>query len=147
MAFISKRKNAKGETVWVIHYRVGKKQKMKTIGKTDKRTAQKALIKFENELANQNYSIRELKKTTSREYYREYFVFAEAEKATRTIEREKQVFGKFNEYFDDIYLDNILVKDLTSYRLKRLESVSEETVNLEFRTCLLYTSPSPRDPE
>ncbi|MCB0258996.1 MAG: site-specific integrase [Calditrichaeota bacterium] len=133
MAFLEKRKNSKGETIWVIHYRIGKKQKMKTIGKTDKRTAQKILVQFEIDLAKRAFGIKEIKKITLKKYQEEYFKFAVVEKSERTVERERQIYAKFLQYFGDINLSDIQVRDLEEYRSYRLKTVREETINLEFR--------------
>lgn len=133
MAFLQKRRNAKGETIWVIHYRIGSKQKMKTIGKTDKRTAQKALIKFEADLAKQDFEILERTQVCLNEFTEEYLTFAETGKANSTFTREKQILKLFSEHFGDVYLTNLTVKEIEEYRLMRTALVSPETVNLEFR--------------
>jgi len=133
MAFLQKRKNSKGETVWVIHYRKGKKQKMKTIGKTDKRTAEQRLKKFCNDLSAEEFGVREIKKITIMEFEKEYFKYAIAEKAIRTVDRERQIIKSFSTYFGNIYLNQLVTKDINDYRNERLKHVSAETINLEFR--------------
>lgn len=133
MAFLGKRKNARGDTIWVIHYRLGKKQKMKTIGKTDKRTAQKVLVQFESQLASREFRVEQLQKITIKDFEKNFLELARMEKAYETFLKDERVLRNLLAYFGDIYLNTIEPKDVELYRIKRLESVSPETVNLEFR--------------
>ena len=133
MAFLEKRKNSRGETIWVIHYRVGKKQKMKTIGKTDKRTAQKVLVQFESQLVSNSFGFEQLKQITIKEFEKEYLELALAEKARATFLRDRRMFKYLLAFLGDVELNSISKKDIERYRLRRLQLVSEETVNLEFR--------------
>ncbi len=135
MPFLWKRTYKSGKTVWVIYYRVGKKQKSKVIGETDKRTAEKAFRKFCSELADKKFGLKELEQKTLAGFIEEYLEFARNEKAVRTVEREEQILKPFLKYFDDgnIYLHEFQIRDLRTYRTVRLDAISEETMNLEFR--------------
>ena len=133
MAFLRKLKTKKGQTVWHISYRVGGQQKTKRIGKVDKRTAEQCLLKFESQLAKGEYDLVEVQNISFDKFIQEYWEHTRFEKAPRTIEREKQVVKVFIEHFNNRYLSHYTVKDLSEYRNKRIEHVSEVTVNLEFR--------------
>ncbi|MBN2367157.1 MAG: site-specific integrase [Calditrichaeota bacterium] len=135
MAFLYKRKYKSGKTTWVIYYRVGNKQRSKVIGETDKRTAEKVFTKFCAELASGDFGITEIRDITLANYRQEYLKSVQSEKAERTIDREKQILKIFLEYFNNrqILLRSITSKDIKEYRNERLEKVSQETINLEFR--------------
>lgn len=136
MAFLWKRRYRAGRNVWVIYYRdKNGKQRSKVIGETDRRTAEKIFAKFQTDLANEMFGIKEIKKITLAQYYEEYLELARNEKAPRTFEREVQILKPFRKHFENgnIYLNNIDVVGLRNYRNKRLAAISEETVNLEFR--------------
>jgi len=135
MAFLERRRNSRGETIWVIHYRIGTKQKMKTIGKTDKRTAQQYLIRFESQQLNNGIGVKEFKKISLNDYQKEFLELTEKEKSPRTVQREKQIIEAFIGYFGDVCLSDISIIELEEYRLHRLKSnrLTEETINLEFR--------------
>ncbi|TVM01614.1 MAG: hypothetical protein CV087_10630 [Candidatus Brocadia sp. WS118] len=133
MAFLGKRKNARNETVWVIHYRVGKNQKMITIGKTDKRTAQKVFTQFTADLARNRFGLNEIKRMTLKDYIKEYLEYAVVEKASSTLSREERILHKLQDFTGDIFLTDITIKLLEGYRLQRQKLVNEVTINLEFR--------------
>lgn len=133
MAFLQKRRNAKGETIWVIHYRIGSKQKMKTIGKTDKRTAQKVFTQFMADLARNSFGINEIKRVTLSDYIKEYLEYAAIEKAPSTLAREGRILRKLKNFTGELFLTDITIKLLEDYRLQSQKLINEETINLEFR--------------
>ena len=135
MPFLKKRAYPSGKKVWVIYYRVGKKQKSRVIGETDKRTAEKVFTKFCADLANGDFGINEIIDIALAEFKEEYLKTARNEKAVRTVDREEQVLKPFLEYFSNgqILLRNFTAKDIIEYRNARLNKVSAVTMNLEFR--------------
>ena len=135
MPFLYKRTYPSGKKVWAIYYRVGNKQKSRVIGETDKRTAEKVFTKFCADLAINDFGLNEIRDITLAEFKDEYLKSAENEKAERTVQRERQILKALLEHFSkgSILLQNFRPKDIIEYRNKRLEKVSPETINLEFR--------------
>ena len=133
MAFLRKESNSIGETIWKIYYRTGKRQKSKVIGRTDKRTAEQIFRKFCNDLAKGEFGIQEVQKVTVEEFLYKYWPIAETEKAPGTVTRERYVLKPFIQVFGKTFMEQILLKDLTSYRSARLEKISKVTIDIEFR--------------
>ncbi|MFZ0390118.1 MAG: tyrosine-type recombinase/integrase [Calditrichia bacterium] len=133
MPSLHKRKSHKGKTSWYIRYRKGNKQKHKTIGYCDKRTAEQIFHKFCSDRARETHGLDEIKKISLEKFVRKYLPAAKVEKADRTVERERQVLQYLMDYFGDVHLTHIEINDLETFRRERLKSVCEVTVNLEFR--------------
>jgi integrase len=132
-ASLCTRSNKKGQKVYFIKYRLNGKQKEKTIGPVTKTVAINYLTKFRSELAELEIGLKKLNNITLKNFQKKYFNFARAEKSKRTIEREIQIVNHFASYFGNPVLNKITVEHILEYRNYRLEKVSAETINLEFR--------------
>jgi len=132
MAFL-RRCKTNNSTVWRIYYRIGEKQKTKTIGKVDKKTAEKCFQEFCNIQAKRDFSITETKRIDIRSFFKLYLELTKSEKAPSTVEREVFVINHFLKFIGDVFLNQICYIDVVDYRQNRLNHVSDTTVNIEIR--------------
>jgi site-specific recombinase XerD len=134
MAKLIKRKYKSGKFVWAITYYDGPNQKLKTIGATDKRTAEKAFAKFTNTLLNSKFGIAEVEKITMSAFKERYFRSINLEKSENTISREKRILRQFIDFTGNVHLDQISTEHVIEFRLKRhSDGLNATTINIEFR--------------
>lgn len=134
MASLRKRKYKTGKTVWIIDYYEGTKQKIKTIGSVDKRTAEHVFNKFVNEQAEFEMGIERVKKILLSDFIKFYLPQARIMKSEGTVERERRILNLFKDYVGDLELSNINGSIATDYRTYRIGLGSAPTtVNIEHR--------------
>ena len=132
MATLRKRKYKSGNAAWFIKDTVNGKRIRKMIGKCDKRTAEQIFNKY-NKMNDLQKTKIDLRNTKISAFLKTYFEFAVATKSERTLQREQQITNSFLKYFLKNKMSEIEITNVESYRLERVQVISKETVNLEFR--------------
>lgn len=141
MASLQKRKYKSGKTVWVIRYRENGKDKLKTIGETDKRTAERNYHKFCSQYM-ENGSDDEIRQDINlKDFNDQYLEFCRSVKEPSTLNREGRVLKLFVNFFGNIQIREITSSMIDKYIKHRLKqpskkknsTLSKSTINLELR--------------
>ena len=139
---LRKRKLPSGRTLWDIRYWEKGKQRVYTIGETDRRTATKIYNEFCSRQAEGRFDgtaivTDEPKQTvggpTISDLAAHARTYAEANKSPKTLEREQLVFDRIVHTLGDIPLAELTPSKIEEYKAARLREVAATTINIEIR--------------
>lgn len=157
MPSLRKRKRKDNRTVWDIRYWERGKQRVFTIGETDRRTAEKVYREFcerlaagkvdrlpslqthvgqasNTTIADVNLTVaKQLPKRSLSDLMQQTLEYAHSNKSAKTAEREAQVFSRLLKELGNIHLSEITPALVEDYKNRRLRVVSVSTVNIEIR--------------
>ena len=142
MPSLRRRKLPSGRTVWDVRYWQGRNQRVFTIGETDKRTAERIYRDFCVRLAEGKFDGIDVTIETSAELQDgptlselaiQARIYAEANKRSKTLEREQLSFNQFIKILGDIPVAELTPAKVEEYKAARLSEVKASTVNIEIR--------------
>ena len=157
MPSLRKRKRKDNRTVWDIRYWESGKQRVFTVGETDRRTAEKVYREFCEQLAEGkvdhlfslpppvkqaggstvkgvNVKVANmLPKKKLSDLAEQTLAYANLNKSPKTAEREATAFMRLVEGIGDIPLEELSTSLVESYKEHRLKVASQSTVNIEIR--------------
>ena len=151
MPSLRKRILSSGKNHWDIRYRADRKQKVYTIGETDRRTAEKIYNEFCRRLALGKFNGERIlppndqpaysqpttieKRAQTRlsdlaEFTRKY---AQANKSPKTSDREQLTFTNLIRVVGNIPVCDLTQSMIEKYKTARLKTIAGSTINIEIR--------------
>ncbi|MCL4306520.1 site-specific integrase [bacterium] len=134
MPSLRKRKLKSGATYWDIRYRVDGIMKVRRIGETDRRTAEKIYHEFCSALAaGESDGMDSPPSMLLSELAERSRTFALSNKSKKTGDREATALRTLINAVGDLRIDAVTPMIIEEYKVRRLTEVSPHTLNLELR--------------
>jgi integrase len=151
MPSLRKRKWSSNKITWDIRYRENGKQRVYSIGETDRRTAEKIYNEFCRRFSSGKFNEERIDLSKNRNHrprrrqsgsqYQSTLSdladftqkYAESNKSPKTLEREQLTFTHLIQIIGNIPVCDLTPTIIEGYKVKRMKSVTGSTINIEIR--------------
>jgi integrase/recombinase XerD len=128
----------KDDKYWKLYFRYGGKQYSRSLRTTSKITAEKIKVQFENDLAASMFNLEKYSPQLHcglTEFFDEAEKYSKTNKSASTVKRERRIFNNFLEYFGNVPIPSIKIKNIESYKihLQETKKYSPNGINIELR--------------